>query len=292
MLPGFSTTSLSPAANLRALQALRPSPRMPVLFLGHGSPMNVIGDNAWRRSWQAMGAELTARAAQPQLILCVSAHWLTRGGWYPTGMAEPRTIHDFGGFRQELFDRQYPVPGAPAVARSLAKDLKNRPRLEWRWAWMRASGGWTTARGRAQADVPEGTDTGDAAEHGLQSWPCRTPCPGPATRCTARPWRTHRGQRQHRAQLRATRRGTAANEAYDWAAEFDTLVQDRIKKGQLGALRDFLALGPVARQAHPTHEHYLPLLYAAGAAQANEMPRFFNTGVQSAAISMRSVLWG
>ena len=79
--PGaFMTTSLSSAATAPALQALKPSPRMPVMFVGHGSPMNAIEDNAWRRSWQAMGAELMARAVQPQLILCVSAHWLTRGG--------------------------------------------------------------------------------------------------------------------------------------------------------------------------------------------------------------------
>ena len=92
--------------------------------------------------------------------------------------------------------------------------------------------------------------------------------------------------------LRLTRRGTAANEAYDWAAEFDTVVQEQIKKGQLGALQDFQKLRAVAQQAHPTHEHYLPLLYAAGAVESSEMPRFFNTGYQSASISMRSVLWG
>ena len=72
-------TSWSSAEGLPLLQSLKPSPRMPVLFVGHGSPMNAIEDNAWRRSWQAMGSELMARAVQPQLILCVSAHWLTRG---------------------------------------------------------------------------------------------------------------------------------------------------------------------------------------------------------------------
>ena len=92
--------------------------------------------------------------------------------------------------------------------------------------------------------------------------------------------------------LRASRRGSAANEAYDWATEFDTVVQEQIKKGQLGALQDFQKLGAVAQQAHPTYEHYLPLLYAAGAVLPSEMPRFFNTGYQSASISMRSVLWG
>ena len=70
------------------------------------------------------------------------------------------------------------------------------------------------------------------------------------------------------------------------------MVQDQIKKGQLDALQNFQSLGAMAQQAHPSHDHYLPLLYAAGAARANEMPRFFNTGFQSASISMRSVLWG
>jgi len=92
--------------------------------------------------------------------------------------------------------------------------------------------------------------------------------------------------------LRATRRGTGQQEAYDWAVEFDTVVQDQVKKGQLDALAHFQKLGPTAQLSHPTHEHYLPLLYAAGAATTTEMPRFFNTGFQSASISMRSVLWG
>ena len=120
------------------LQSLKPSPRMPVLFMGHGSPMNALEDNVWRRSWQSLGAELLAREAKPQLILCISAHWLTRGGWQITGMAQPKTIHDFGGFPQELFDQQYPAPGSPAVAASLAHH----------WVWIPKYGVWTTAPGR------------------------------------------------------------------------------------------------------------------------------------------------
>ena len=92
--------------------------------------------------------------------------------------------------------------------------------------------------------------------------------------------------------LRRTKRGSAPNEAYDWAQAFDAAIQKQIANGQLGELQNFQALGEVARLAHPTYDHYLPLLYAAGAASANEIPRFFNTGFQAASISMRSVIWG
>ncbi len=285
-------TSQSLAAAAALLQSLKPSHRMPVLFVGHGSPMNAIEDNAWRRSWQALGAELLARAERPQLILCVSAHWLTRGGWQLTGMAQPKTIHDFGGFPQALFDQQYPAPGAPAVARSLAQALKS-PATGGALAvdegeWGLDHGTWSVLKPMfPKADIPVIQLSMDYS---------RAPAEHYALGQQLQPLRERgvlivgSGNIVHN--LRATRRGTGPSEAYDWASEFDTVVQDQIKKGQLDALAQFQKLGAVAQQAHPTHEHYLPLLYAAGAARASEMPRFFNAGFQSASISMRSVLWG
>src|SRR4051794_11830565 len=115
-----SELSSGSETSLSELGALQKSERMPVLFLGHGSPMNAIEDNEYRRSWQALGAEFGVRRPRPQLILCISAHWLTTG-WHLTAMAKPRTIHDFGGFPQELFDQQYPAPGAPDVAKAISE---------------------------------------------------------------------------------------------------------------------------------------------------------------------------
>ncbi|RYG10021.1 MAG: dioxygenase, partial [Burkholderiales bacterium] len=110
---------------LEQIASLKKSDRLPVLFLGHGSPMNAIGDNEYRRSWQALGAEFGATLPPPQLILCISAHWLTEG-WWLTAMDQPKTIHDFGGFPQELFDVQYPAPGDSDAAQALSQLVRQR----------------------------------------------------------------------------------------------------------------------------------------------------------------------
>ena len=285
-------TFFADAAALPLLQALKPSPRMPTLFVGHGSPMNAIEDNDWRRSWQSLGTELLAREAKPQLILCISAHWLTRGGWQFTGMAKPKTIHDFGGFPQALFDEQYPAPGAPAVASALASDLKSptdgRQLGVDTDVWGLDHGSWSILKPMfPKADIPVLQLSMDysrpPAEHyalGLQLHALRER--GVLI--------VGSGNIVHN--LRAMRPGSGPNDAYDWAAEFDTLVHRQIKTGHLDTLQNFQALGAVAKQAHPTDEHYLPLLYAAGAARSTDMPRFFNTGYQGAAISMQSIVWG
>jgi len=285
-------TSLSDAASLPLLQALKPSPRMPVLFLGHGSPMNAIEDNAWRRGWQSLGAELLAREQRPQLILCISAHWLTRGGWQITGMAKPKTIHDFGGFPQALFDQQYPAPGAPAVAASLASELKSPatggPLGVDPEVWGLDHGTWSVLKPMfPKADIPVLQLSMDYSRAPTEHYAL-----GQQLQALRERGVLIVGSGNIVHNLRAMRRDAADNEAYDWASEFDTLVQDQIKKGELNTLQNFQALGAVAQQAHPTYEHYLPLLYAAGAARKTDMPRFFNTGYQGAAISMRSVVWG
>ena len=284
--------SWSSAAGLPLLQSLKPSPRMPVLFVGHGSPMNAIEDNAWRRSWQAMGSELMARAVQPQLILCVSAHWLTKGGWQITGMASPKTIHDFGGFPQELFDQQYPAPGAPAVARSLAAELQSPATGKTlgvdEGEWGLDHGTWSVLKPMfPQARIPVMQLSMDYSRAPAEHYAL-----GQQLKALRERGVLIVGSGNIVHNLRALRRDVPDNQAYDWAQAFDAAIQQQIAKGQLDALQKFHSLGDIARLSHPTHDHFLPLLYAAGAAAPDEVPLFFNTGFQAASISMRSVLWG
>ncbi|MES2582281.1 MAG: 4,5-DOPA dioxygenase extradiol [Pseudomonadota bacterium] len=285
-------TSTADAATLPLLQGLKPSPRMPTLFVGHGSPMNAIEDNAWRRSWQSLGAELLAREAQPQLILCISAHWLTRGGWQITGMAKPKTIHDFGGFPPALFEQQYPAPGAPAVASSLANELKSptdgRQLGVDADVWGLDHGTWSILKPMfPKANIPVLQLSMDYSRPPAEHYALGQQLHALRDRGVLI---VGSGNIVHN--LRAMRPGTGPNDAYEWAAEFDTLVHEQIKTGHLDTLQNFQALGAVAKQAHPTYEHYLPLLYAAGAARSTDVPRFFNTGYQGAAISMQSIVWG
>lgn len=278
----------SPTAN--AWNDLPRTERMPVLFVGHGSPMNAIEDNRWRQSWQALGRELLARPQPPRLILCISAHWLTPG-WQLTAMDKPRTIHDFGGFPQALFDQQYPAPGAPEAARFISASVlqpgSGLPLALDVADWGLDHGAWSVLKPMfPAADIPViqlGMDAGrPASEHfaiGQQLAALRER--GVLI--------VGSGNTVHN--LRTMRRDAADNQAYDWAIEFDRITAEHIAQRRLPSLCDFQQLGAVAQMAHPTWEHYLPLLYAAGAVHAEDQPRFFNEGFQGASISMRSVVW-
>ena len=280
------------AASLPLLQTLQPSPRLPVMFVGHGSPMNAIEDNAWRREWQALGQELLARAVRPQLVLCVSAHWLTRGGWFLTGMAQPKTIHDFGGFPQALFDQQYPAPGAPAVARTLSQQLQSPathgPIGVDDGEWGLDHGTWSVLKPMfPAANIPVMQLSMDYSRAPAEHYAL-----GQQLRALRERGVLIVGSGNVVHNLRAARRDVPDGAAYEWGAAFDDKVKTTVEGGDLGALAQFQQWGAIAQQAHPTHEHYLPLLYAAGAVHAGEAPRFFKNGFQLASISMRSMLWG
>ena len=276
-------------AILDRISSLKKSDLLPVLFLGHGSPMNALPGNEYFNSWQALGAEFGSKMARPQLILCISAHWLTEG-WHLTANEQPKTIHDFGGFPQELFDQQYPAPGDVAAAQAMARLVRQRGSLPLGLSesWGLDHGAWGVLKPMfPAADIPVVQLSMDYS----------------------RPPEDHYALAQQLKALRERgvlivgsgnivhnlikmQRGAATNQAYDWALEFDQTTGGHIQQGNLGALQNFLKLGSMAKMAHPTHEHYLPLLYAAGAADAGEPARFFNISYQGGSIAMRSIMWG
>lgn len=285
--------TLEGAAAQAGITALRPSARMPVLFVGHGSPMNAIEDNAYRRSWQQLGQQLLARAERPQLVLCISAHWITQGqGSWLTGMAQPKTLHDFGGFPDELFAQQYPAPGAPVVAQQLASQL-HMPHSQQALGvdadgWGLDHGTWSVLKPMfPAADIPVVQLSIDYRRPSAEHFAL-----GQQLQALRERGVLIVGSGNVVHNLRALQRTQSPLQAYDWAIEFDQMVTGLVERGDLARLGDFQQLGTVAQMAHPTYDHYLPLLYAAGAVHPGEVAQFFNADFQMAAISMRSMVWG
>ena len=270
-----------PLAQAAAAAAQPPARgKMPVLFIGHGSPMNALRDTPFTRHLAQLGRELP----RPRAILVVSAHWAADQPML-SSTAKPETIYDFGGFPQALYQVRYPSPGQPALAQQLARSLPNAAVDTQRGL---DHGAWTVLHHLyPKADIPV-----------IQlAMPSRIRMDEHVALATGlRALRSEgvlvlaSGNIVHN--LRAVQRDAAPNQTYDWSQEFDMRVTGLLQQGQLSALSDFRQWGTIATQAHPTYEHYLPLLYAAGAVQPKETPRFFNTSFQAASISMRSVVWG
>jgi 4,5-DOPA dioxygenase extradiol len=248
---------------------------MPVLFIGHGSPMNTIEINPWSDAWRVMGAALP----RPKAILCVSAHWETDGPQV-TGGANPGTIHDFYGFPQALFDMQYPAPGDPALARRIADLVGNGATVDAERGLDH--GAWSVLVPMfPQADIPVlqlGMDTRrDGAWHYALAQrlnPLRDE--GVLILCS--------GNIVHNLRLFDPRMSIAA----PWALRFRDRVNGLIERGEHRALMQFGDL-PDAQLAIPTPEHYLPLLYALANGRSGDKVTVFNDEV-IASLSMTSLL--
>jgi 4,5-DOPA dioxygenase extradiol len=257
--------------------------RMPVLFVGHGSPMNVIEDNPWSRGFRALAA-LTPR---PRAILAISAHWYI-GATRLTADERPETIHDFGGFPEPLYQVRYPAPGDPALARR-AVELLGPGRAALASDWGLDHGTWSVlVHMRPAADVPVVQLSVDArlppAGH-LAIGRALAPLRDEGVLLLASGNITH----NLRHAFQAMQQGGGATP--DWARRFDEGAAAALQKHDTAWLSG--ALGSEdGRRSHPTPDHYLPLLYAAGAASAADPVRFPMTGFDLASLSMRSVLFG
>ncbi|EMA8650381.1 4,5-DOPA dioxygenase extradiol [Cronobacter sakazakii] len=260
------------------------STRMPALFLGHGSPMNVLEDNRYTRAWRTLGETLP----RPKAIVMVSAHWFTRGTGV-TAMEQPQTIHDFGGFPQALYDTHYPAPGSPALAQRVVDLLAPLPVTLDKDAWGFDHGAWgVLIKMYPQADIPLVQLSIDSTKPPV--------------------WHYQMGQRL--ATLRdegvmlvasgnvvhnlRTARWHGEGEPYAWAVSFNNFVKENLTwRGEAAdhPLVNYLE-HPGGSLSNPTAEHFLPLLYVLGAWNGNEPVTIPIDGLEMASLSMLSVQVG
>jgi 4,5-DOPA dioxygenase extradiol len=255
---------------------------LPAVFFGHGNPMNALTNNAYTEAWRRIGEQVP----KPKAILSISAHWFVPG----TGVTistSPRTIHDFGGFPQELYQVQYPAPGDPDLARGVQKLLAPLP-VTLDNSWGLDHGTWSVLRHvYPHADIPvvqlSIDETQPATFHfelGRKLAPLR------AENILI----VGSGNLVHN--LHAYAWGRHMPDPYDWAVRFEIEAKQMMLAGEYKPLIQYEKLGPEAMLSIPTPDHYLPLLYVIATAHPREAISFPVEGVDGGSISMLSVKIG
>lgn len=261
---------------------------MPVLFVGHGSPMNAIEENPFSLEWRRVAKTLP----KPAAILCISAHWETRGT-YVTAMDRPRTIHDFGGFPPELYAALYPAPGSPWLARETRQAITYTGVGLDQEEWGLDHGCWSVLKQMfPEADIP-------VVQLSLDHFQ-----PAQAHYDLARELAPLRkqgvlilasGNIVHNLR-RVVMRGNLSdfNQPFglDWAIEANELFKKLILENNHQALINYRTLGAAVQLAVPTPEHYLPLLYALALKGEHEAITFFNDQAVAGSLTMTSLIFG
>jgi len=265
-------------------QARKPARRMPVIFIGHGSPMNAIRDNPFTRTLAAWGQALP----RPAAILSVSAHWLTPGVTGVGVQAQPATIHDFRGFPRELQEMEYPAPGAPELARKSAALVRQALAVPT-GEWGLDHGTWTVLRHLyPKADVPVFQLSIDYDKPGAFHYAI-----GRELAALRDQGVLILGSGNVVHNLRATDRDVPEGPATrSWAQGYDDAVKKALLARDDKRLIAWENLDASVNMAVPTPDHYFPFLYALGAAGADEKPRMVFEGFHSGTLSMRCVQFG
>ncbi len=269
-------------------QTLNLKDRMPVVFVGHGSPMNAIQDNQFSRAWRALGQALP----KPQAILCISAHWET-WGTLVTAMERPRTIHDFGGFPRELYAQEYRAPGSPWLAEETRKALgPDAAGLDQEWGLDH--GCWSVLKPMfPEAGVPVVQLSLDMAKDPQAHYDL--------ARALA-PLRSQgvlivgSGNMVHN--LRLVRLVTGSFDdfvkpfGFDWAIQANDLFKKLIDERNHQPLIDYASLGKAVELAVNTAEHYLPMLYTLALQEPGEETIYFNDVPVGGSLTMTSFVVG
>jgi len=275
----------SPASSLRKLSTdLAATDKFPVLFLGHGSPMNAIEDNEFVQGFRKIGQTFE----KPKAILVISAHWETRGT-FVTAMEHPATIHDFGGFPQALFDVQYPAPGSPALAHE-AQRIVTKTEVHLDDKRGLDHGSWSVVKHLyPNADVPiiqMSIDYSQPASYHYEIAQQLAELRKKGVLIIGS------GNMVHNLSMVAWDKLNTTGYAYEWA----TLANDKMKKfildGNHQALIDFRQQGKEFDLAIPTPEHYLPLIYSLALQEKNEDLFLFNDNSVAGSLTMTSLKIG
>jgi 4,5-DOPA dioxygenase extradiol len=253
--------------------------QMPVLFLGHGNPMNAIEDNEFNLAWEAAAIHTPA----PKAIVCVSAHWETRGTQV-TAMEAPRTIHDFYGFPRALFEKQYPAPGSPELADRMIK-LIGESKVQRDQSWGLDHGTWSVlCRMYPKADIPVVQLSLDRSHDPIYHYQLGR---------ELLPLRKEgvlivgSGNIVHNLRMMVWE-----DKVFDWAAEYDAKVTQWILEGDHDSIIHYEKYGNAAQLAVNSAEHYLPLLYVLGLKEKDEPVSFFADKLWGGSLSMRCVRIG
>ncbi|HTN07577.1 4,5-DOPA dioxygenase extradiol [Agriterribacter sp.] len=257
---------------------------MPVLFIGHGSPMNGIEDNEFSRRWTQMAKEIPTPAA----VLVVSAHWFTKGTRI-TAMDFPETIHDFGGFPQALFEVQYTAPGNPVLAGETAS-IVHSAKVELDHDWGLDHGAWTVVRHMyPEANIPV-----------LQLSIDYTKGPQYHYDLAKELYALRKkgvliigsGNMVHNLRMVAWDKMDQTGYGYDWALKMNDSFKQLISDGDHKPLIHYEGFGREGQLAIPTPEHYLPLLYTLGLKTKKDEVAFFNDKAVAGSLTMTSVKIG
>ncbi len=280
---GVGMTTLSAFKNFTA-NLNEQDQAMPVLFIGHGSPMNGIEDTAFSRRWTQMAKEIPT----PKAVLVVSAHWFTKGTQI-TAMDFPKTIHDFGGFPQALFDVQYKAPGNALLAKETAA-LLHSANVGLDHDWGLDHGTWTVVRHMyPQANIPVLQLSIDHSKGPQYHYELAKELQALRKKGVLI---IGSGNMVHNLRMVAWDKLNEPEYGYDWALTINEKFKSLILSGDHQSLINYASLGKEALLAIPTPEHYLPLLYTLGLKTANDHVSFFNDKAVGGSLTMTSVKLG
>jgi 4,5-DOPA dioxygenase extradiol len=255
--------------------------QMPVLFLGHGSPMNAIEENEFVTGFREIGKTIP----RPNAVLCVSAHWETRGT-FVTAMEKPRTIHDFGGFPKELFDVQYPAPGSPELAKE-TKSLVKKTALGLDDSWGLDHGAWSVLKHLyPDADVPIIQMSLDYSQPALYHYELAKELSSLRKKGILI---VGSGNMVHNLRMLAWDKLNTDGFGFDWAIEASEKMKKFMLSNDHSQLINYKSQGRAFDLAIPTPEHYLPLLYALALKEENEKLSLFNDKPVAGSLTMTSL---